>query len=177
MPWSETMFKGTQGGPVDERLQAYRRSRGFPSWLTVTMGVKGSYREQDIIAFLQKHLEPWTEGRRWHIVLADDFSAHKTDNVFQLCWQRGYVLLIHGGGCTPVGQTPDTDLNEHVRRDYGQKECTLLMEKLRHKAVGKRRREHAVRSFRQYAKAFNMTSPWGERAYGSTRELHADKPQ
>ena len=32
---------------------------------------------------------------------------------------------------TPVGQTPDTDLNEHVRRDYGKKETHLLLEKMR----------------------------------------------
>ena len=71
------------------------------------------------------------EGRQWKILLADDFSAHKTDNVWALCWSRGYVLLIHGGGVTPVGQTPDTDLNEHVRRSYGNKESRLLIEKMR----------------------------------------------
>ena len=32
---------------------------------------------------------------------------------------------------TPVGQTPDTDLNEHVRREYGKKETHLLLEKMR----------------------------------------------
>ena len=39
--------------------------------------------------------------------------------------------MVHGGGCTPVAQTPDTDLNEHVRRGYGHKECCLLLEKMR----------------------------------------------
>ncbi len=38
---------------------------------------------------------------------------------------------MHGGGATPVAQTPDTDLNEHVRRDYGNKEARLLLEKMR----------------------------------------------
>ena len=28
-------------------------------------------------------------------------------------------------------QTPDTDLNEHVRRRYGEKESKLLMDKMR----------------------------------------------
>ena len=64
-------------------------------------------------------------------MLADDYSAHKSDNVWQLCWSRGYILLIHGGGNTPVAQTPDTDLNEHVRREYGNQECAHLMEKMR----------------------------------------------
>ena len=57
MPYSECMFKGAKGGVVDERLQAFLRSRGFPSWFIVTMGPKGSYREHDVIAFLEKHLD------------------------------------------------------------------------------------------------------------------------
>ena len=85
-----------------------------------------------MIAFLSKHLEPWTDNRHWHILIADDYKAHKTENAFQMCWYRGYVLLLHGGGSTPVSQTPDTDLNEHTRREYGNKECWLLLEKMRH---------------------------------------------
>ena len=131
MPWSECVFKGAIDGRLDARLKCYHRSRGFPSWFTVTTGPKGSYRERDVIEFLKKHLEPWRPGRRWHILLADDYTARKSDNVFQLRWSRGYILLVHGGGCTPVAQTPDTDLNEHVRRHYGNKECALTMEKMR----------------------------------------------
>ena len=145
MPYSECVFKGAKGGRVDERLQAYRRSRGFPSWLTVTMGPKGSYREHGVLAFLSKHLEPWSEGRDWRILLADDYAAHKTDNVFELAWTRGYILLAHGGGATPVSQTPDADLNEHVRRAYGNKERALTMEKMRHgMAVPKLTREKCM---------------------------------
>ena len=88
MPYSECMFKGAQGGLVDERLQAFLRSRGFPTWFTVTMGPRGSYREGDVVAFLDKHLEPWSEGRDWRITFADDFRAHKTENVFHLCWKH-----------------------------------------------------------------------------------------
>ena len=135
MPASECMFKAEPDGLVNERLQAFLRSRGFPKWFTVTVGPKGSYREQDVIAFLRKHLEPWKEDREWRILLADDYSAHKTDNVWLLCWSRGYILLVHGGGATPVGQTPDTDLNEHVRREYGNKESRLLLEKMRNGQV------------------------------------------
>ena len=43
--------------------------------------------------------------------------------------------MIHGGGATPVCQTCDTDLNEHVRRDYGNKESRLLLEKMRNGQV------------------------------------------
>ena len=117
MPWGECLFKGAYKGKLDARLQEYVRSRGFPKWFTMTTSPKGSYREAEVIDFLRKHLEPWREGRDWRILLADDYSAHKSENVWQFCWSRGYILLIHGGGNTPVAQTPDTDLNEHVRRE------------------------------------------------------------
>jgi hypothetical protein len=128
---AECMFKAAPNETVHKRLQEFLRSRGFPKWFTVTVAPKGSYCEQDVIEFLKRHLEEWKEGRDWRIVLGDDMAAHKTDNVWNLCWVRGYVLIIHGGGTTPFEQTPDTDLNEHVRREYGGKEAHLLMEKMR----------------------------------------------
>ena len=131
LPYCELCFKAESDGRLNARLQDFHRSRGFPSWFSVTTSPKGSYREQDIVAFLDKHLEKMTEGRDWRILLADDFSAHKTQSVRRLCWSRGYVLLIHGGGLTPVCQTPDTDLNQHVRREYGILETRLLIDKMR----------------------------------------------
>ena len=76
MPPAECMFKAEKDGTVDARLQAFLRSRGFPKWFTVTVGPKGSYREQDVIEFLQKHLEPWKPGRDWRIMMMDDYAAH-----------------------------------------------------------------------------------------------------
>ena len=95
------------------------------------MGQKGSYREHDVISFFKKHLEPMKDGRGWRIIFADDYAAHKSENVCSLCWERGYVLIVHGGGATPGFQTPDTDLNEEVRRRCGNKEIGFLMEKMR----------------------------------------------
>ena len=120
---------------VGRSLTGIRPQSRFPKWFTVTTSPKGSYREADIIAFLKKHLEPWREGRDGRILIADDMAAHKTENVWQLRWSCGYILLIHGGEATPVSQTPDTDLNEHVRRAYGNLECAVMMEKMRHGIV------------------------------------------
>ena len=131
MPFCELMFKAASDGPVCARLRAFHRSRGLPPWMSVTTAPKGSYREQDIREFLKTHLEEWSEGRHWRILLADVFSAHKTQNVFNLAWSRGYVLLILGGGSTPVMQTCDTDLNQHVRREYSTLESHCLLEKMR----------------------------------------------
>ena len=50
--------------------------------------------------------------------IADAFGAHKTDAIRRLCCQRGYIPILHPGGTTPFAQTCDTDLHQHVRRDY-----------------------------------------------------------
>ena len=131
MPAAECMFKGEKDGPVDKRLQEFLRSREFPPLFTVTVGPKGSYREYDIILWLRRHLEPWTDGRDWRIYSCDDYAAHKTDNVWNMCWSRGYIRIVHGGGATLVAQTPDTDLNQHVRRGFGDRESRLLLDKIR----------------------------------------------
>jgi hypothetical protein len=131
LPHVELMFKAASDAVVDARLQNFLRSRGFPRWFSVTTSPKGSYREQDVISFLDKHLEAMYEGRDYRILLMDDFAAHKSENVRRLAWSRGYIVVIHGGGTTPIAQTPDTDLNEHVRREYGIKETRLLIDKMR----------------------------------------------
>ena len=131
IPYCELMFKAEGEGRVYVRLQAFLRSRGFPPWMSVTTAPKGSYREQDVIALMERHLEPWTDDREWRIYLLDDYAAHKTNNVNNMAWGRGYVHMTHGGGTTPIAQTPDTDLNEETRQRYTTKESQLLIEKMR----------------------------------------------
>ena len=63
--------------------------------------------------------------------MADDYSAHLSPQVFALCWSRRYVFIPHGGGVTPVAQTPDTDLNQHVKREYTDRETGELLRQMR----------------------------------------------
>jgi len=175
MPFCEVMFKAESDGTVHGRLQAFHRSRGFPAWFSATTAPKGSYREQDVITFLKKHLEEMSEGRDWRILLADDFSAHKTANVWNLCWSRGYVLLILGGGSTPVMQTCDTDLNEHVRRLYGIREARMLIEKMRDGVVvPKLSNEECMELMFEVLSdpALHMAASAGYKKTGQTIDLH-----
>ena len=50
--------------------------------------------------------------------------------MFRLGWSRRYVFLAHGGGVTPVVQTPDTDLNQHVKREYTSVETGELLRQM-----------------------------------------------
>ena len=116
---------------LELRVREHIRSRGYGPWITVATSPKGSYREADVLNFLERHLRPWEEGQRWRIMLADDFSAHLTSAVFRLCWQRGYVFIPLGGGTTGVQQTVDLQLNQHVRRKYTAEESVELIDQMR----------------------------------------------
>ena len=175
IPPAECMFKGSKNGKVHLRLEEHRRRIGCPAWLTVTMSDKGSYKEHDVVSFLKAHLEEWKEGRDWRIIFADDFAAHKSQNVFSLCWSRGYVLILHGGGATPVAQTPDTDLNEEVRRVYGYKETALLMEKMRcGQTVPKLTHEECLDMMHSVIcdKELHMKAARGYKKVGQSIDLH-----
>ena len=128
-PYCELMFKA--GHIIELRLREYCRSRGFGPWVSVATSPKGSYRIADVLNFLERHLPDMSASRQWRIIMADDYAPHLTPHVFRLCWSRGYVFIPHGGGTTPVAQTPDTDLNQHVRRQYVATESFELLRQMR----------------------------------------------
>ena len=132
-PYCEIMVKATAEGPLEKRLWEHVRSCGYGPWVSVTTSEKGSYRQADVLAFLDRHLPKVDEqrSRRWRIIMADDYSAHPSPQVFALCWSRRYVFIPHGGGVTPVAQTPDTDLNQHVNRKYTDRETGDLLRQMR----------------------------------------------
>ena len=39
-----------------------------------------------MIKLLEMHLPRMTDGRRWEMVYADDFSAHRATNVKKTAW-------------------------------------------------------------------------------------------
>ena len=129
-PYCEFMFKA-DGDTIAARLREHVARRGVGKWVSVATSDKGSYRQEHVLRFLDTHLPKMSQSRQWRIIFADDFSAHLSDQVLRLCWSRGYVFLAHGGGVTPVVQTPDTDLNQHVKRSYTAVETTELLQQMR----------------------------------------------
>ena len=110
LPYAEFMFIAS-GGTLQRRLQEHLRSRGVGAWASAVTSEKASYRVDDVLNFLERHLPKMEEGRRWRMMFADDAKQHLSPHVRRLCWIRGYAFLPHGGGVTPVVQTPDTDLS------------------------------------------------------------------
>ena len=58
LPGFEVMFTA-EGHIVEEKLQAFAFAKGLPFNVTVVTGPCGSYREEHLLNFLEKHLEPW----------------------------------------------------------------------------------------------------------------------
>ena len=132
-PPAELAFKGA--APTQLRLRKHIDGRGYGKWLTVRTTDSASYKTPDIIDFLDMHLPEMSSDRRWRILIADDFSAHHSPEVFNLCWKRGYVLIVLGGGITPVIQTCDTDYNQAVKREYITRETDELIRQMQDGAI------------------------------------------
>ena len=128
-PWVEIMFKG--GAGVDAELERIRveleAQYGAMPWLSFSTSEKGSYRREHIIACLQAHLEPWSEGRDWRIIMCDAYGPHLDAAVFQVCWERGYILLTHGGGTTAVAQVNDVTLHRLLSDLYTELEMRDML--------------------------------------------------
>ena len=115
----ECMFRVEGGGErVKPQLEEHLRQRGYGKWVSASCSPSGSYKLQDILSFLERHLPYQTEDREWRIIMADDHAPHVSPSVAKLCWSRGYVFVPHGGGVTPVVQVLDTELNQFAKRKY-----------------------------------------------------------
>lgn len=129
IPGLELMFKAA-GDVLEKKLQTFARSLGC-NWLSVVTGPKGSYREEHVLQYLETHLPPMNPGRRWRLLLLDAYAPQMSDAVRRLCWQRGYIVIIHGGGATGVTQVNDTDLHQHLRKTYVEHEMAAMIKAAR----------------------------------------------
>ena len=58
----------------------------------------------------------------------DAYSAHLTDRVRNLAWERGYAMCYHGGCTTGICQVNDTDLHAAFEREYTACEMVTFFE-------------------------------------------------
>ena len=83
---------------------------------------KGSYRTENILAFLEKWLDPWNEMRErtqdWRILMLDVAKSHTGDEIVRFAHTRGYVTLYHYGCTTGIAQVNGTDCHGDLSRIY-----------------------------------------------------------
>ena len=129
------MFQA-EGHQLEGELQSYVFAKGLRFRVTVVTGPKGSYREEHILNFFEQHLEKKHRGRRWEFVFLDAYAPGLTDNCQRFCWQRGYILITHGGGASLVIQTNDTDHHLWVRKRFVELQTALMIRKARQTGGG-----------------------------------------
>ena len=107
------LFKGNKGGSVHRALLDMQ----VPPWLHLQVQEVGSYREEDMIDAL-RILCPTlgNDTAESKVVMLDWFAAHRTPEVIEFIESRGYIVLFHGGGCTPFTQINDTHLHAMLAR-------------------------------------------------------------
>lgn len=100
------------------------RSLRLPDDTNVSLqwATKGSYRQEHILRYLDRWLDPWTDERArihdYRILMMDVAGSHVGDEVVDFAWTRGYIALFHYGCTTGVGQVNDTDLHGPFEREY-----------------------------------------------------------
>ena len=135
LPPLELMFKvASSGVRVNPRLRSFIPA--WAPWLTIVTSDSGSYKEEDVLVYMETVLTAREEGQPWRILMVDVFASQTTDAVRRLAWQRGYVLCIHGGGATGICQPNDTDLHEAMKRLYMEMEAADAAEQQRLRPEG-----------------------------------------
>ena len=107
-------------GKTDRRITGLVRPAGMR--VSLQVAEKGSYRNENILQYLRRWLDPWTELRAqrkdWRILLLDVAKSHLGPEVIALCHSRGYCTLYHYGCTTGVAQVNDTDLHAELSHIY-----------------------------------------------------------
>ena len=132
LPGFELMFKA-QGKDLEPKLQSYVASKHLPFKVSVVTGPSGSYKEHDILNFIEGHLEA---TGRWEMFFLDAYGPGLTNNCQRSCWLRGKILITHGGGASMVSQTNDTDLHLWVRKRFVELQQDLILKKARRAGGG-----------------------------------------
>ena len=120
--------------PIELLFKAKSQKRtsklALPSGIRISVqwAEKGSYRQPNILRYLRQWLAPWTPEREasadYRILLMDVAASHVHDEVVDLAWSRGYVVLWHYGCTTGVAQVNDTDCHGAFERIYIELEQT-----------------------------------------------------
>ena len=98
------------------------------TWLSVTVGPGGSYRQEHVLKYLERHLPLMIPERPWRILLCDVYGAHMDESIVEAAARRSYVLVFHGGGCTGVLQCNDTHLHQRLSARFQDLEMADLLE-------------------------------------------------
>ena len=123
MPTPEILFKG----------KGVRIKVNPPEDMNVQFAQKGSYRLENMLEMVNhlKNRHHIFTHKDYALYILDDYSVHLQDELRKHLLQQGYVLVVIGGGITGDIQINDTHLHHQLKAKYREKECELMLQKLR----------------------------------------------
>ena len=137
----ELLFRGTE-----RRIRNLKKPKDMA--VSFACGPKGSYREDTIVQFIERHLPAWSEeraaARDYRVLMLDVATSHCGDAVWEAAWARGYVTLLHYGCTTGVAQVNDTALHGPLSRVYVDLEQEFFNEQQLHEPGNINRRPQDV---------------------------------
>ena len=100
--------------------------------VSVQWSEKGSYRHENMVAYLTRWLEPWSEWRArrgdYRILMMDLAASHLSPLLLDLAWSRGYCILYHYGCTTAVAQVNDTHCHADFSDIFTELECASMVQ-------------------------------------------------
>ena len=133
------------GGPriradLEAHLTELRASAGVGGYqyLSVATSDKGSYKEEDILQFLDRHLPEMTPDRGWRILLLDACRMQRQFRTGTVGWEReGCRALLRPQYCNssavsavlarPSGRAPHQLLSDNGAAFRDALRCTLYL--------------------------------------------------
>ena len=92
----------------------------------------GSYRLEHMIKTinnLPNRFNPFTQ-KNFAIYVLDDYAVHLMPEVRKALYERGYILVVMGGGITGFVQANDTDIHRRLKALYRHEEIDLMLKML-----------------------------------------------
>ena len=121
-------------GKTDKRIRGLVAAPGMH--FTFQYAEKGSYRQDNLLRYLRRVLEPWTAQRAatgdWRLLFMDVAKSHVADDVAKLANEHGYAVIYHYGCTTGVAQVNDTDLHQELEAHYIEFEQASFHEQQRY---------------------------------------------
>ena len=94
---------------------------------------KGSYRLPQMLKTIENlpnRSHPWMK-KDYAIYVLDNYAVHLMPEIKKALKQKGYILVLIGGGITGDIQVNDTDFHGPFKANYRELEMALNLEKLK----------------------------------------------
>ena len=114
------------------KLAGTRISLTPPEGIKYQWAEKGSYRLPQMlqtIKNLPNRMHPFMK-KAYAIYVLDDYAVHLQEEVRTALLERGYILVLIGGGITGDIQINDTDFHAPLKAKYREFEMSKMLDKL-----------------------------------------------